>query len=179
MQGVGNTGQGNVLVLGATNMPWGLDHAMIRRFEKRIYIDLPDKPDRIELIKTKLKNNLHQLSVGEYADIANRTKNYSGADLEILCKDAAMERVRFAQFAKKFQKEIIEGVVRYTAVEASAKGHSINAMTFYDLPERSLKLDAIGYSDFICALKRTKATVSPGDLTAFEDWTEEFGVAGK
>jgi vacuolar protein-sorting-associated protein 4 len=179
MQGVGNTGQGNVLVLGATNMPWGLDHAMIRRFEKRIYIDLPDKPDRIELIKTKLKNNLHQLSVGEYADIGNRTKNYSGADLEILCKDAAMERVRFAQSAKKFQKEIIEGIVRYTAVEASAKGNSINNMTFYDLPERSLKLDAIGYSDFICALKRTKATVSPGDLTAFEDWTEEFGVAGK
>jgi len=40
-QGVGNNNEG-VLLLGATNVPWELDQAMRRRFEKRIYIPLPE-----------------------------------------------------------------------------------------------------------------------------------------
>merc|ERR1712227_1194362 len=43
MQGVGNDNDG-ILVLGATNIPWVLDAAIRRRFEKRIYIDLPEAP---------------------------------------------------------------------------------------------------------------------------------------
>ncbi len=39
-QGVSNTHDG-LLVLGATNVPWELDPAMRRRFEKRVYIPLP------------------------------------------------------------------------------------------------------------------------------------------
>lgn len=41
MNGVSNDCEG-VLVLGATNVPWELDSAIRRRFEKRIYIPLPD-----------------------------------------------------------------------------------------------------------------------------------------
>ena len=49
MQGVGNDDDG-ILVLGATNIPWGLDPAIRRRFEKRIYIPLPDFEARYTLI---------------------------------------------------------------------------------------------------------------------------------
>lgn len=50
MQGVGKDSEG-VLVLGATNVPWGLDSAVRRRFEKRVYIPLPDLEARLALIK--------------------------------------------------------------------------------------------------------------------------------
>jgi cell division protease FtsH len=46
MQGVGNDNDG-ILVLGASNVPWELDPAIRRRFEKRIYIPLPDPVARI------------------------------------------------------------------------------------------------------------------------------------
>ena len=49
MDGVGNESS-KVLVLGATNLPWGIDAAIRRRFEKRIYIPLPDEEARNYLI---------------------------------------------------------------------------------------------------------------------------------
>jgi len=49
MQGVGNNTDG-ILILGATNIPWGLDSAIRRRFEKRIYIPLPEVDARRYLL---------------------------------------------------------------------------------------------------------------------------------
>lgn len=54
MQGVGKNND-KVLVLGATNLPWSLDSALRRRFEKRIYIPLPDEEAREYLLRSKLK----------------------------------------------------------------------------------------------------------------------------
>ena len=50
MQGVGNQGN-RLLVLGATNLPWELDPAIRRRFERRIYIPLPQVESREALLK--------------------------------------------------------------------------------------------------------------------------------
>ncbi len=54
MQGVGSDNEG-VLVLGATNLPWALDPAIRRRFEKRIYIPLPDEMGRYALLENRLR----------------------------------------------------------------------------------------------------------------------------
>jgi len=51
-----------VLVLGATNLPWSLDPAIRRRFEKRIYIPLPEFNGRLSLVKNKLKDTPHTLT---------------------------------------------------------------------------------------------------------------------
>jgi len=73
MQGVGNDDKG-ILVLGATNIPWGLDPAVRRRFEKRIYIPLPEQHAR-EYLLTKLANKTkHTLSEEDFAELAERTE---------------------------------------------------------------------------------------------------------
>lgn len=64
MQGVGHDDKG-LLVLGATNLPWALDSAIRRRFEKRIYIPLPDEAARAYMVKNSLKSNKHTLTEEE------------------------------------------------------------------------------------------------------------------
>ena len=60
MQGVGHDDRG-VLVLGATNLPWALDPAIRRRFERRIYIPLPEYEARLGMLKRNMRDNDHVL----------------------------------------------------------------------------------------------------------------------
>lgn len=102
MQGVGNDTDG-ILVLGATNIPWVLDSAIRRRFEKRIYIPLPEEHARLVMFKLHLGNTPHQVSDDDLKQLANRTEGYSGADISIVVRDALMEPVRKVQTATHFK----------------------------------------------------------------------------
>lgn len=72
MQGVGNDSTG-VLVLGATNLPWALDPAIRRRFERRIYIPLPDTRARLYLLTRLIGSNPNEISEEQIEDLAERT----------------------------------------------------------------------------------------------------------
>ena len=65
MNGVG-TDMDGVLVLGATNVPWELDPAIRRRFEKRIYIPLPDIHARTAQFKIRLGHTPNELTEEEF-----------------------------------------------------------------------------------------------------------------
>lgn len=94
LDGTGTTGQGRVLVIGATNRPQELDEAARRRFVKRLYIPLPDEGDRRVLLHVMLKRNNHVLSDADMDRLAKSTEGFSGADLKALCTDAAMGPIR-------------------------------------------------------------------------------------
>jgi vacuolar protein-sorting-associated protein 4 len=83
-----------LLVLGATNLPWALDSAIRRRFEKRIYIPLPDEAARTYMLKNALKGNAHSLTDANIEDLAARTDGYSGSDISVFVRDAVYEPVR-------------------------------------------------------------------------------------
>lgn len=71
--GVGNDNDG-ILVLGATNIPWVLDAAIRRRFEKRIYIPLPEEHARLTMFKLHLGNTAHTLTEEDLKKLANNTE---------------------------------------------------------------------------------------------------------
>lgn len=68
MQGVGSNNKG-VLVLGATNLPWEIDQAVRRRFEKRIYIGLPDLSSRIGILKYHVGSTTCNLTEEDFEEI--------------------------------------------------------------------------------------------------------------
>ena len=81
------------MVLAATNHPWDIDDAFRRRFEKRVYIKLPNSEGR----KSLLDLNLKDIELDEEVDlveIAERLDMYSGADITSLCRDGAMMSMR-------------------------------------------------------------------------------------
>ena len=94
LDGTGTTGQGRVLIIGATNRPQELDEAARRRFTKRLYIPLPVEEDRRVLLGVLLQKNNHQLTEADIHALARDTDGFSGADLKSLCTDAAMGPIR-------------------------------------------------------------------------------------
>lgn len=94
LDGTGTSGQGRVLVIGATNRPHELDDAARRRFVKRLYVPLPAFEDRKVLLQRLLEKNKHVLNEKDFTKLAADTDGFSGADLKALCTDAAMGPIR-------------------------------------------------------------------------------------
>lgn len=61
-------------MLGATNIPWVLDSAIRRRFEKRVYIPLPDEPARTHMFKLNLGDTPNDLREGDFRQLGQMTE---------------------------------------------------------------------------------------------------------
>ncbi|XP_043583432.1 katanin p60 ATPase-containing subunit A-like 2 isoform X2 [Bombus pyrosoma] len=87
LDGLVSNENSNVVLLAATNSPWGIDAALLRRLEKQIYVSLPNEVARLGIFKLYLSNHLL-----ENTDIVNHiikcTEKYSCADIKLLCKQA-------------------------------------------------------------------------------------------
>ncbi|GIL89001.1 hypothetical protein Vretifemale_16909 [Volvox reticuliferus] len=82
-----------VMVLAATNCPWDLDPALRRRLEKRIHIGLPDAAQRLALLQLHLRGVVLAPNV-DLPALAASCEGFSGADIRLLCRDAAMAPLR-------------------------------------------------------------------------------------
>ena len=82
-----------VFLLAATNLPWELDLAMLRRLEKRILVDLPNEEARSTIIRKLLEPHKVDDEVS-LRDVAIKTEGYSGSDVMLLCKEMAMRPLR-------------------------------------------------------------------------------------
>lgn len=93
----------NVIVIAATNRPDVLDQALLRpgRFDRRISIDLPDKIERLDILKVHVKNKpvINDVNLDK---IASQTAGFSGADLKNVANEAAILA------ARKNQKDILQ-----------------------------------------------------------------------
>ncbi|KAG0300842.1 hypothetical protein BGZ98_008826 [Dissophora globulifera] len=96
--GVGVGGEEDrILIVGATNRPQEIDEAARRRFQKRLYIPLPESQGRHGLMKRLLEKQPHDLTADQILDICDRTAGYSGSDMTGLCREAALGPVRAIQ----------------------------------------------------------------------------------
>ena len=139
----GASDQSNVFVLAATNFPWDLDEALLRRFQKRIYIPLPDNEGRESILRMQL---------GEMADEnfdfkgnAEKLEGYSCADITNLCRDA-VQRI--------FDKQMDQ----LQSTEA-----------FLNMPAEEARV-IIKNSDFADALSHRRSSVDPDTLKKYEQW---------
>lgn len=83
----------SVFVMVATNRPFDLDDAVIRRLPRRLLVDLPTQADRKEILRIHLKGEQLDSAV-DLEDLAKRTPFYSGSDLKNVAVSAALACVK-------------------------------------------------------------------------------------
>ncbi|MEE8358354.1 MAG: CDC48 family AAA ATPase [Candidatus Hydrothermarchaeales archaeon] len=101
IDGLEDAAQG-VIIIAATNRPDLLDPGFLRpgRFDKLLLVQVPDKDARLKILQIHTKN----IPLGKDVDLeqlAEKTKDYTGADLEALCREAAMLVLRKSLRDKK------------------------------------------------------------------------------
>lgn len=94
----GFTANSGIILIAATNRPELLDDALVRpgRFDRQVFVDLPDYIGRKAILNVHLKNKKVIPSI-DLESIARRTIGFSGADLENLCNEAAIYAARTQQ----------------------------------------------------------------------------------
>ena len=173
MQGVGKDDKG-ILVLSATNIPWGLDPAVRRRFQKKIYISLPEAKARKLMVKLNLGDTYNDLTDEQFEILGNLTEGYSGSDIYNLTQDAIYGPLRKCQKATHFKKLDATHIVPCSPSDQGAFKMKIN-----DIPNpESLVAPVVTFEDFILSLQKMKPTVSKKDLERQEQFTQEFGSEG-
>ena len=130
--------------------------AVRRRFQKKIYISLPESNARKLMVKLNLGDTYNDLTDEQFKILGDLTEGYSGSDIYNLTQDA------------------IYGPLRKCQSDQGAFKMKIN-----DIPNpESLVAPVVTFEDFILSLQKMKPTVSKADLERQEQFTKEFGSEG-
>ena len=149
IEGFSTRKEDKILIMGATNKPWDLDDALVSRFQKRIYIPLPDFESRKDIFKIHLRGaELNGISLEE---LAKKSEGFSGRDIANVCREAIMNMVR---------KENPE----------------LESLDFEKIKNYSLKYRALTKNDFDLAFEKIKPSVETQSIEKYEEWKKEFGV---
>lgn len=193
MNGVGNDDAG-VLVLGATNIPWALDIAIKRRFEKRIYIPLPEQEARERLFKLNVGDTPCQLTPADYRELAKQTEGYTGSDIAVLVRDALMQPVRKVLGATHFKQVTAPVKAKGTTSEQTTETDpdvqemkqywtpcspgdaGAKEMKWEDVDGDSMLEPPLVLKDFLRAIGMVRPTVTQADIVQHQKWTSDSGI---
>ncbi|MCJ7648004.1 MAG: ATP-binding protein, partial [Candidatus Lokiarchaeota archaeon] len=146
IQGIKSNHDKPLLVLGATNRPWDIDAAMLSRFEKKVYVPLPDMPARAGIFKIHTEGINSDLSEEDYIELAVRAEGYSGRDISNVCREVIMIPVR-----------------------------ELDMGGLLEDPSQDVVVRDINLKDFIKTLKKVKPMTTSKDLDRYQNWAKEFG----
>ncbi|MEE9540817.1 MAG: AAA family ATPase, partial [Candidatus Thorarchaeota archaeon] len=119
-----------------------LDFALRSRFEKRIHVPLPDKKARKAIFKIHIEDVELASEVG-FEELASLSEGYSGRDIGVVCREAAMEPIRDLQKTGRMEEE--------AAI---------------------LNLRPVSREDFLGAIENIRPATSPEGIKKYIDWAE-------
>jgi katanin p60 ATPase-containing subunit A1 len=141
-----------VFILAATNRPWDLDEAILRRLTKRIYIPLPNAESRRKMFEM----NLNGISLAPDIDLdylVQATDKYNSSDINSVCQEASMAPLR------KRMKNL-------SSLQATAELQNL---------QQEMLNEAITMEDFRDALKKVKSSASDKHTAQYEEWMKDHG----
>mmetsp|Transcript_148734 Transcript_148734/g.477653 ORF Transcript_148734/g.477653 Transcript_148734/m.477653 type:complete len:549 (-) Transcript_148734:21-1667(-) len=172
MDGLLRDTQDQVFLLAASNLPWDLDSAMLRRLEKRVLVNLPSPQAREAMFRASLPEGFAESL--DYKRLSGLTEEWSGSDIRLLCKEAAMHPLRRLmadiEKAEATPAQDARSNRRKAADKASGKADAVAAAI------AELKIGAVTDADVERALQ-TVHRAPAAHLDKYVDWQEQFGAA--
>ncbi|KAL5814263.1 hypothetical protein ACOSQ4_024904 [Xanthoceras sorbifolium] len=155
-----------ILVLAATNRPFDLDEAIIRRFERRIMVGLPSVENREMIFRTLLSKEKVEEGLN-FKELATMTEGYTGSDLKNFCTTAAYRPVR----------ELIKQE-RLKDLEKKKKAAGQNTEDVKE--ERVITLRPLNMADFREAKNQVAASFAAEGsiMSELKQWNESYGEGG-
>ncbi|KAL1550246.1 hypothetical protein AAHA92_18238 [Salvia divinorum] len=151
-----------VLVLAATNRPFDLDEAVIRRLPRRLMVSLPDAQNREKILKVILASE----ELGPDVDleaVAKITEGYSGSDLKNLCVAAAHYPIR--QILEKEKKEKALALAENKPMPSLHSSSDIRCLSMDDLKHAH---------EQVCASVASESR----NMNELQQWNELYGEGG-
>ncbi|CAN1254152.1 Uncharacterized AAA domain-containing protein C24B10.10c [Linum perenne] len=164
-----------ILVLAATNRPFDLDEAIIRRFERRIMVGLPSVENREMILKTLLSKEKVDERL-DFKEVATLTDGFSGSDLKNLCTTAAYRPVR-----ELIQQERKRDMVKFnTFHNVEKKKKAAEAQGGAETGERVVTLRALNMEDFRLAKNQVAASLAAEGsiMSELKQWNDQYGEGG-
>ncbi|XP_010251600.1 PREDICTED: uncharacterized protein LOC104593453 isoform X2 [Nelumbo nucifera] len=162
-----------ILVLAATNRPFDLDEAIIRRFERRIMVGLPSAENREMILRTLLAKEKVEEGL-DFKELANMTEGYSGSDLKNLCTTAAYRPVR-----ELIQQEKLKDLERKHKAEGQNSEEASDTKE-EGKEERVITLRPLNMEDMRQAKNQVAASfAAEGSIMGeLKQWNELYGEGG-
>lgn len=160
-----------ILVLAATNRPFDLDEAIIRRFERRIMVGLPSVESREKILRTLLSKE--KVEDMDFKELAAMTEGYSGSDLKNLCITAAYRPVR-----ELIQQERQKDMEKRKSAGGQSNTDTLDAEEGKD--ERVITLRLLNMEDMRQAKNQVAASfASEGAIMSeLKQWNDLYGEGG-
>uniref|UniRef100_A0A8C9H086 Vacuolar protein sorting-associated protein 4 n=1 Tax=Piliocolobus tephrosceles TaxID=591936 RepID=A0A8C9H086_9PRIM len=174
----------NIVVMGATNTPWSLDSGFRRRFEKRIYIPLPNAYARMKIFEkyinknTEINDCVSNFSKEDIKYFAALTENYSGADIDIVCRDAVYMPIKKCLLSKFFKQVKKNGKIYYTPCSPGDTDSTKVEKNVMSINDNELLPPPLTVQDFKTAITNAKPSLSLDDLKRYDEWTKQYGMEG-
>ncbi|XP_048600269.1 uncharacterized protein LOC106376146 isoform X2 [Brassica napus] len=162
-----------ILVLAATNRPFDLDEAIIRRFERRIMVGLPSVESREKILRTLLsKEKTENL---DFHELAQMTDGYSGSDLKNFCTTAAYRPVR-----ELIKQECLKDQERKKRDEAEKSSEESSEEKEEASEERVITLRALSMEDMGVAKSQVAASFAAkgAGMNELKQWNDLYGEGG-
>lgn len=166
LDGINNEGSSTVFILGATNCPWDLDPAFLRRFERRIFVPLPDRESRRDIISRQFRTSPLQITDSDWITLLDNTEGYSGADLTHLTMAAAFQPIRDLQSSRFWRFTRDNKITPCPSDTLGAMQYTLNKLP----ADRVLARD-VEIGDFLTALKTTPRTLSLNTMQQYRDFS--------
>lgn len=161
----------NVYLICATNCPWDLDPAFLRRLQRQIYVPLPNPKERKQIMQLLTINTSLSITDNDWQLIIDKTEGYSGSDLTNVVRNALNAPLTELVGTVFWQKTTDNK--NYQPAHSDTPFDKLLCCEINEMPKGSVQARPFKLCDLIKTLDVVKKTVSSYDIALYEEFTNK------